>query len=65
MLKIATRKSALALWQAEEVARLLAANGVSSELVKMSTRGDEVIDKPLAKIGGIPARPDAGSRVAT
>ena len=52
MLKIATRKSALALWQAEEVARLLADNGVSSELVKMSTRGDEVIDKPLAKIGG-------------
>ena len=52
MLKIATRKSALALWQAEEVARLLAGNGVSSELVKMSTRGDEVIDKPLAKIGG-------------
>jgi len=52
MLKIATRKSALALWQAEEVARLLAGNGVASELVKMSTRGDEVIDKPLAKIGG-------------
>jgi len=52
MLKIATRKSALALWQAKEVARLLAGNGVPSQLVEMSTRGDEVIDKPLAKIGG-------------
>lgn len=51
-LKIATRKSALALWQAEEVQRRLAAINVPAELIKMSTRGDEILDKPLAKIGG-------------
>ena len=51
-LKIATRKSALALWQAEEVQRRLAAINVPAELVKMSTRGDEILDTPLAKIGG-------------
>ncbi|OED39123.1 hydroxymethylbilane synthase [Chromatiales bacterium (ex Bugula neritina AB1)] len=51
-LRIATRKSPLALWQAEEVQRRLAAKGVASELVQMSTRGDEILDTPLAKIGG-------------
>ena len=51
-LRIATRKSPLAVWQAEEVQRLLALHQVDSELVLLSTRGDEIIDKPLAKIGG-------------
>jgi hydroxymethylbilane synthase len=53
-IRIATRKSALALWQAEHVAGLLdELAGVSSvELVPMSTRGDEVLDKSLQKIGG-------------
>lgn len=51
-LRIATRKSPLALWQAEEVQRLLAKQNVDSTLVKMSTRGDEILDTPLAKIGG-------------
>jgi hydroxymethylbilane synthase len=53
-LRIATRKSALALWQAEHVATLLRAAhpGLSVELVPMSTRGDEVLDQPLATIGG-------------
>ena len=51
-LRIATRKSPLALWQAEEVQRRLAKVDVDSVLVKMSTRGDEILDKPLAKIGG-------------
>jgi len=53
-LRIATRKSALALWQAEHVAALLRAAhpGLSVELVPMSTRGDEVLDQPLATIGG-------------
>lgn len=51
-LRIATRKSPLALWQAEEVQRRLTANGVESELIRMSTRGDEILDTPLAKIGG-------------
>jgi len=51
-LRIATRKSPLALWQAEEVQRLLAVRDIESTLVPMSTRGDEIVDKPLAKIGG-------------
>src|SRR5699024_10393070 len=53
-LRIATRKSALALWQAEHVAGLLrqAHPDLPVELVPLSTRGDEVLDKPLAKIGG-------------
>lgn len=52
ILKIATRKSPLALWQAEEVQRHLALAGVKSELVKMTTRGDQILDQPLATIGG-------------
>ena len=53
-LRIATRKSALALWQAEHVAALLrvAHPTVDVVLVPMSTRGDEILDKPLATIGG-------------
>lgn len=53
-LRIATRKSALALWQAEHVAALLRAAhpGLAVELVPMSTRGDEILDQPLASIGG-------------
>ncbi len=53
-IKIATRKSALALWQAEHVAaRLRALPGISAvELVPMSTRGDEILDRSLQKIGG-------------
>ena len=53
-LRIATRKSALALWQAEHVAALLRTvhPGLTVELVPMSTRGDEILDQPLATIGG-------------
>ena len=53
-LRIATRKSALALWQAEHVAELLRAAhpGLRVELVPLSTRGDEILDKSLATIGG-------------
>lgn len=53
-LRIATRKSALALWQAEHVAALLRAAhpGLLVELVPLSTRGDEILDQPLASIGG-------------
>ncbi len=53
-LKIATRKSALALWQAEHVAGILAsmADVDDVKLVPMSTRGDEVLDRSLQKIGG-------------
>jgi hydroxymethylbilane synthase len=52
--RIATRQSALALWQAEHVAsRLRAAHpGLVVELVPMTTRGDQITDRPLAQIGG-------------
>ncbi len=54
LLRIATRQSALALWQAEHVAGLLRARfpGLLVTLVPMTTRGDEVQDRPLAAIGG-------------
>jgi hydroxymethylbilane synthase len=53
-LRLATRKSALALWQTEHVAaRLRAAHpGLIVELVPMTTRGDRILDRPLAEIGG-------------
>ena len=53
-LRIATRKSPLAVWQAEHVAdRLRAAHsGLAVELVGMTTQGDRILDSPLAKIGG-------------
>lgn len=53
-LRIATRQSALALWQAEHVATLLRAAhpDLRVELVPMTTRGDQIIDRPLATIGG-------------
>ncbi|GEK46462.1 porphobilinogen deaminase [Bisbaumannia pacifica] len=53
-LRIATRKSLLALWQAEHVRDRLQAihPGLEVELVAMSTRGDQILDAPLAKVGG-------------
>ena len=53
-IRIATRKSALALWQAEYVkARLEAAHpGLAVSLVPMVSRGDKLLDSPLSKIGG-------------
>ncbi len=53
-LRIATRKSPLALWQAEHVkSRLLALNPeLVVELVTFTTKGDIILDTPLAKIGG-------------
>ncbi len=53
-IRIATRKSPLALWQAEFVRdSLLRANpGLQVELVKMTTQGDKILDTPLAKVGG-------------
>lgn len=52
--RIATRKSALALWQAEYVKAKLLEHYPSMvvELVPMSTQGDKILDTPLAKIGG-------------
>lgn len=53
-LRIATRKSPLALWQSEHVATALRQHhpGLEVVLVPMSTRGDEVLDRSLAAIGG-------------
>ena len=53
-LRIATRKSPLALWQSEHVAMWLRAAhpGLEVVLVPLSTRGDEVLDRSLAAIGG-------------
>ena len=53
-LRIATRQSALALWQAEHVATQLRAAHphLQVELVPMTTRGDQILDRPLAQIGG-------------
>jgi hydroxymethylbilane synthase len=54
LIRIATRKSALALWQAEHVAAILNEHPDVDdvELVPLSTRGDEILDKSLQKIGG-------------
>ncbi len=54
VLRIATRKSALALWQANHVQSLLheAHAGIEIELVKIVTEGDRIVDRPLAEIGG-------------
>jgi len=53
-IRIATRQSQLALWQAEHVAAILRANSSVSDvqLVPLSTRGDEILDRSLQKIGG-------------
>src|SRR5690606_21595444 len=54
LIRIATRKSPLAVWQAEHVASALKARhpGLEVELVRMTTRGDKILDAPLAQIGG-------------
>jgi hydroxymethylbilane synthase len=51
---IATRESRLALWQAEHVRSLLQRlyPACSVELLGMTTRGDQILDRPLAKVGG-------------
>ncbi|SCZ66749.1 hydroxymethylbilane synthase [Thiohalomonas denitrificans] len=53
-IRIATRKSQLALWQAEFVASALkhAHSGLEVELVAMESKGDKILDVPLAKVGG-------------
>src|SRR5439155_8655544 len=50
---IATRESRLALWQAEHVRDLLVARfGLTVSLLGMTTRGDQILDRTLAKVGG-------------
>lgn len=54
ILKIATRKSPLAMWQAEYVKARLESihNNLTVELIPMVTKGDVILDTPLAKVGG-------------
>ena len=49
---IATRESRLALWQAEHVQRLLTERGHTVTLLGMTTRGDQILDRTLSKVGG-------------
>ena len=51
-IKIGTRGSKLALWQAEFVAEKLREKNFEVELIKIQTTGDKILDAPLAKIGG-------------
>lgn len=50
-IKIGTRKSKLALWQANHVSEQLQAKGYKTELVHIHTEGDKVLDTPLALMG--------------
>lgn len=54
ILRIATRKSPLALWQAHYVSNMLQHHHpeLKVELVTMTTQGDKILDTPLAKVGG-------------
>ena len=52
-LTIATRESRLALWQAEHVRDMLVARlGIEVKLLGMTTRGDQILDRTLSKVGG-------------
>ncbi|WP_086245297.1 hydroxymethylbilane synthase [Campylobacter devanensis] len=51
-IKIASRNSALALWQTYHIRDLLEARGHNIEIITMKTKGDVILDTPLAKIGG-------------
>jgi hydroxymethylbilane synthase len=51
-LVIATRESRLALWQAEHVKALLQRHGHQVELLGMTTKGDQILDRSLSKVGG-------------
>jgi hydroxymethylbilane synthase len=54
IIRIATRKSPLAMWQAEHVSALLTElhPGLEIRIVGMTTKGDKILDAPLAKVGG-------------
>ncbi|MEJ5338617.1 MAG: hydroxymethylbilane synthase [Aquificaceae bacterium] len=51
-LRIGTRKSKLALWQANFIRQKLQEKGHTVELVLITTTGDKILDAPLAKVGG-------------
>ncbi|PAT42508.1 hydroxymethylbilane synthase [Vandammella animalimorsus] len=49
---IATRESRLALWQAQHIQQRLQAQGLQATLLGMTTRGDQILDRSLSKVGG-------------
>ena len=51
MIKIGTRGSKLALWQAYHIQDLLKLKGVDSEIIIIETKGDKILDVALSKIG--------------
>ena len=51
MIRIGSRESSLALWQAEKVRSLLDGLGFESEIVKIKSNGDIILDKPLYELG--------------
>jgi hydroxymethylbilane synthase len=51
-IRIGTRGSALALWQARTVARLLEQQGRTVEIITIKTQGDRIQDRPLSETGG-------------
>ncbi|HEY9006659.1 MAG TPA: hydroxymethylbilane synthase [Ohtaekwangia sp.] len=50
-IRIGTRGSKLALWQAEHIASLIKPSGYSTEIIPIETRGDKILDVTIAKIG--------------
>ena len=51
VIRIGTRKSKLAMWQTETIARLLKKAGMETEISSMDTKGDKILDTTIAKIG--------------
>lgn len=51
VISIGTRKSRLAMWQTESVARVLNENGIATAISSMETKGDKILDRSIAKIG--------------
>lgn len=50
-IRIGTRGSKLALWQAEHVAKLMQQHGITTEIITIDTKGDKILDVSIAKIG--------------
>ena len=51
IIRIISRNSPLAMWQTETVAEILNTNGIETEITKMETKGDKILDRSIAKIG--------------
>jgi hydroxymethylbilane synthase len=52
MVIIGSRKSRLAMWQAEAIAEMLAQGGIASKIIAVETKGDKIQNTPIAQIGG-------------